>query len=238
VARAHQPQGARVALPAEQVLPRHQLPQHDGEGEDVGARVDLLRVRLLGRHVGELALEDARRGVDHLVGGLGDAEVDQLHVPVAREQHVVRRDVAVDDLERPARGVLRGVRVVEAAGDLHPDAQRELEGNLVAGSHRALHQVAQIAPLDPLHRDEPGALGLAELEDAHDVGVEQPRGDPHLLQQQAEEARVFDQVGEDSLHHHRLAPAGHPGEKHLAHAARSQATDQLERTERCQAPEN
>jgi hypothetical protein len=67
--------------------------------------------------------------------------------------------------------------------------------------------------------------------------VEEPRGVANFLQQQAQKTRVLHQVGENSLHHHRLRPAGDLGEKNLSHAACAEAPDQLEGTERCQALE-
>src|SRR5262249_22892335 len=59
-----------------EALPGDRLPQHAAHAEDAGARVDGLPACLLGRDVGELALEHAALGVAGRAGGLGDAEVD------------------------------------------------------------------------------------------------------------------------------------------------------------------
>ncbi len=67
-----------VALAQEQPLAGEQLVEHDAEGEDVAAPVERQAAHLLGRHVAELALEDAGLGLARLAGRLGDAEVDEL----------------------------------------------------------------------------------------------------------------------------------------------------------------
>ena len=47
---------------------------------------------------------------------LRDAEVDHLHRALERDQDVLRRDVAMNDVQRPAVGVGERVRVSERRG--------------------------------------------------------------------------------------------------------------------------
>src|SRR5262249_47510268 len=61
-----------------QALAREQLVEDDTEREDVGTTIELLAPAVLGRHVRELAFEHARLGAGDAVGGLGDAEVEEL----------------------------------------------------------------------------------------------------------------------------------------------------------------
>ena len=59
------------------------------DGEDVGAAVEGQAADLLGRHVGELALERAGAGLARLLGRLGDAEVDDLDVALPRDEDIL-----------------------------------------------------------------------------------------------------------------------------------------------------
>ena len=59
---AHQLDGLVVGLAVEQALPGEHLLEHDADREDVGAVVDLLAARRLGRQVAELALDHAGVG--------------------------------------------------------------------------------------------------------------------------------------------------------------------------------
>ena len=75
---------------------------------------------LLGRHVGDLALELPLARRLHAPGGLGDAEVEHARHAVGADEDVLRRDVAVDDAERLAllaRRLVRGVQAVEDVDD-------------------------------------------------------------------------------------------------------------------------
>ncbi len=105
---------------AERAGPERPLPAqhlvHDGaERIEVGARVELEALHLLGRHVGG-ASGDALEPRDVRVRDERDAEVDDAHVAVLRQQDVGRLDVAVHDAAR--------VRVVQRLGALVDDRRR------------------------------------------------------------------------------------------------------------------
>ena len=111
----------RVAL--EGLPPRGHLVEDRAERELVGAEVHRPSRRLLGRHVADraedgagLRARDRRRDVGGAAGALrlhelGEAEVEDLEVPVARDHEVVGLQVAVDDAV--------GVGAGEAARRLH-----------------------------------------------------------------------------------------------------------------------
>jgi hypothetical protein len=88
--------------------------------EQVGARIDLLPLHLLGRHVLQRADHAAlrARGFAGILDA-GDAEVGELDAPARLDQQVGRLDVAVDD------ALL--VRVVERAEQVADDLQRLLQ---------------------------------------------------------------------------------------------------------------
>ena len=140
--------------------------QHDPKREDVRAFVDGPRIpALLGRHVIHRAHRDLRLGegtaAGLLLGDVGDAEVRDLHRPaLARDQHVGRLDVAVND---PA-----GVRMLDRPGHLDRDADRLIHREL-PGANQLIEPVA----FHELHHDEVAAVGLPAIDDLDDVGVAQ-----------------------------------------------------------------
>ncbi len=96
-----------------------------------------------------------------------EPEVDQQRAAVAAQEDVRRLDVAVEDpaLVRMVQRVrdLRerrgGARAVDAPGRVDEAAARD--------------HVGERRPLDQLHREEPGAVAVADLLDVHDVVVAQ-----------------------------------------------------------------
>jgi hypothetical protein len=145
----------------------------------VRAPVDgLTRLELLRRHEGDLALDLARlRGLAALQ--LRDAEVEDLHGPVAGDHDVVGADVAVDHAAVAAVGVLQRVRGVEPGGGRGHDAHRDVDRDALPERPTATCGLQERESVDVLHGDEVlgplGALALAEVEDRHDVGVVEPR---------------------------------------------------------------
>jgi hypothetical protein len=150
---------------------REHLPEHDRERVHVGPTIDLAPARLLRRHVAELALERARRGpVDGV--DLGDAEVDELHVALVREEHVVGAHVAMHHAERATLIVADLVGGVEARGDLHRDEDRELGRQATVLLRELVQELRERAAVHVLHHEEVLAVRrLAELLDVHDVRV-------------------------------------------------------------------
>ena len=140
-------QGREVALADEEALAGEHLVEHDAEREDVAAAVDGQPAHLLGRHVAELALEDAGLGLRRLAGGLGDAEVDELDLALVADEHVLRRDVAVDEVQVAPLRVALVVRVVEPLAELHDE---------VAGLRRWACVCPMLAQVDRRCRAGPG----------------------------------------------------------------------------------
>jgi hypothetical protein len=116
----------------ESAAPGDELVQHAPERPDIGAAIDGLATRLLGRHVGGGAEDDAhvggipseRRRIHHTGRRrraiqrerLGETEIEHLHRPVRPHHHIGRLQVAMDD----ALFVCR----LERIGDLPCDRQR------------------------------------------------------------------------------------------------------------------
>jgi hypothetical protein len=82
---------------------RQHLVHHEAEREDVRAMVDRGGPQLLGCHVADGAHDEtgaSERGAGLRVLGvdeLRDAEVEDLHAAIAREEQILRLQVAMDD---------------------------------------------------------------------------------------------------------------------------------------------
>ena len=166
-------QRREVALADEQPLAGEQLVEHDADREDVAAPVDRQAAHLLGRHVAELALEDARPGsCDALPAALAMPKSISLTSPSYADEDVLRRDVAVDEVQLAALRVALVVRVVEPLADLHDDeAGLRDRHRLAALAAQRSKMRAQVLAVDVLERDEVAVVDLAEVEDLGDVRV-------------------------------------------------------------------
>jgi len=122
---------------------------------DIGAAIDRLAARLLGRHVGGGSedqpgrggvLRHSRRQRKARVGGLrlprfGEPEIEDLDRPVWPELDVGRFEITVDD------ALL--VRRLESFGDLERDGDR-----LGAGDRAARDSLGEILAFDEFHDEE------------------------------------------------------------------------------------
>ena len=90
--------------------------QHTGEGVHVGARIELAGGDAFGCQVRPGANDVAGVGQAGLIGGTGDAEVDQVGEVLIVQEHVGGFDVAVYQPDPVCR--------VQCRGDLLDDADR------------------------------------------------------------------------------------------------------------------
>ncbi len=152
---------------------------------------------------------------------LRDPEVDQLHLAVEREEDVLGRDVAVDDVQvLPAR-VLLPVRVVEPLADLRRHVRRLGDRHRLLRLALPLDDRAQVPARHVLHRDVVRALVLPELVDVHHVRVAQLNADPRLVDEHRDELFILRHRGEDLLDRDELLEALDPerlGDEHLRHS--------------------
>ena len=169
----------RVEIGELQVLvPGQQLPQHDAQAVDVGARVRDLAARLLGREVRRAAEHDAGRGLLLLEHAARQPEIGQLHLAEVAEQDVGGRDVAVDQVQ-----IAVAVDVGESARDLASHVQRDVQRDARPGADAAVPDLAQILAFDQIHRDVELAVDLAGVEGRHQVGVGQAEDDLGFVQE-------------------------------------------------------
>ena len=96
--------------------------------------------------------------------GFGDAEVDELRDPRIGDEHVLRRDVAMNDRQRRALAILELVRRMDAA-----EMSARMRRTCVIGSglprRSSERRTRWSDPFDVFHREVEHAVLLAEVED-------------------------------------------------------------------------
>ena len=202
--------GRRIQVRELQVLvPGQELPQHDAQAVDVGARVRDLAARLLGRQVRRAPEHDAGRRLLLLQHAARQTEVGQLHLAEIAEQDVGRRDVAVDQVQ-----IAVAVHVGQRARDLAADVQRDVQRDARPRADAAVPDLAQVLALDQIHRDEELAVDLAGVEGRHQVGVRQAKDDLRLVQEPLR-LRAIAALGDDLLDDAELLEAGVAGRRQI-----------------------
>ena len=135
--------------------------EHAAQGVDVAAAVDVFGIaRLFRRHVDRRAGRVARAGQRQIVrDALGQAEIGDLHHPLARDENVVRFDVAMDEV------VVVGV--LQAIDGSHDDVQGIADPQAL----QFREPTAQGLAIHVLHRQEMVAALFADGEAPHDMRV-------------------------------------------------------------------
>ena len=230
----HRGQDVRDRLAVEELLAGEHLEEHDPESPDVGAPVDGLPARLLGRHVGGRAEDQARLGARvrergrlrevarrarrRVAGpGLGEAEVEHLDLAARRQLDVRGLEVAVDD------PLLVGF--LERLGHLPRDRER-----LVHGDRPALQPRREVLALDELHHQDGDPRRVFERRGLEAVEVRDAR-----VVERGEELRLAIEAGEpfgvgregarQELERDVAAELRVPGAVDLAHAACAERGD-------------
>jgi hypothetical protein len=151
-----------------------------------------------------------------------DAEVDELRDAVVGDQDVLRRHVAVHELERDVVLVFELVRGVEALAGLHDDADRDSLRDLRLVLAGRLVEDAERLAVDPLHDEVEDLVLLAEVEDLGHVGVVDASRERGLVEEHLLELRVLGERrqhrldGDGLLEPARALLAGRPNGRHPA----------------------
>ena len=169
--------------------------EHHPERKQIRARVHFLASSLFGRHVRHRSQQRARRAQQFFRerGLRGDAdcfrdravlrrqlcqaEIQDLHLAVLRDQYVFRLQVAMHHAF--------GVRRVQRVGDL--DAEFD---DLLDFQRLSMDSLPQVRPFQPLHHDERLVLEFDDVVDRADVRVIQRRGGARLSIQAFQGKRV------------------------------------------------
>ena len=184
-----------VALALEGPPPGEDLERRDAEGVEIDGGVAGLKVQLLWRHIGELALQRADGRQRGVVLSFGDAEVQELRLPLGREHDVVRRDVAMHEAHRPAVVVDGFVDGGEGAGGVAQDASRDGQGD------RAVcpEQFSQRWAIDMLQEEPRLAHHVDEVHHGDDVWMVQLGEDRRLALEHVEGFGACRKVGAEAF---------------------------------------
>ena len=210
ILRVHHRHRQRIGGAVRKFAGQH-LPGEHADAVQVGAAVDFLATRLLRRHVGGAADREAGGG-DARVDALAqrDAEVGEQWTVGFVEKYIFGLDVAMHDATH--------VRVVECA---QQRAQRRDHARLVAGATCLLGDAqAEVAARQVRHRVIRQRFGsAADLEDADDVGMIQPRDGAGLVLEASTADFVGQRFGQHHLDRDLAAQRLLLGQVHRRHAA-------------------
>ena len=190
---AEQVQRRELVVAFERRAAREQVVEDRADRPDVGAAVDRLAERLLGRHVLDLALEHARRWCRSATRSRAFAMPKSMSfaTPLRADEDVLRRDVAVDDAEELARRVRRSS--CAACSPPHASARMRRttpvrDRRRPCARQRAM-QLRERVAVDLLHHEVEDVVLLAEVEDLRDVRVLDARRDARLVEEHLLEAQ-------------------------------------------------
>jgi hypothetical protein len=219
-----------VVLAADEALAREHLPQDRARRVDVGAPVDRRALDLLLRHVRQFALDLGAPGRREPRLRVGNAEVREASHAVDADEDVVRRDVAMDEIERLAVRSGELVCGVQSSQSVEEDPQREVERQRPPRApERAQHRLER-RPLDVFHDQEEPLFVLLDVEGGDHVGVTDARREAGLVEEHVDEVGLGGEVrvhrldGDEPL---EAARAESAAETHLGHPARGDDADDL-----------
>lgn len=184
-------------IPAVETTSGKRLVEHNAEGKKVRPVIDGTKRELLGAHVARLALEDPNGGFGLASNGFDDAEVRELHGSVPSDQNVLRRDVAVDQIEGSTTWISGFVGGAKSASDVEQNPHHRLQGEQLAS--RPFDERREGQPVDVLH-DHEGPLGiLSDIKHGDDVLVSKEACDPRLFAEHRGGPRIVPEGAEDAL---------------------------------------
>ena len=166
---------------AEDGVAGQELEKAQAQGEDVSPSVDHTG-ELLGSQVTEFAFDQTGMGFADLGTSFGHAEVEQLDRAIAGQHDVGRADVTVHHMEwMPSAVDGPFVSIIQRFGDIVNDAYHEVERERGPFAGGALEQLAYGDSVDPLEDQIVATSGFTALEDGHDIGMTEARGDALLI---------------------------------------------------------
>ncbi len=205
--RADLLEGRKVGLGLKQTLIAEDLPEHHPEGKHVTATIDGRTPDLLGRHVPELALENAGLGLGGPARSLGDTEVDQLHLPLVGDEDIRWTDIAVDQPQRATVPVLLVVGVLEALADLHNDVAGLGQGHWPLRIAPMIEHAAQVSTRHVFEHDVKAVALGSELIDRGDVRVLKLRRNARFVLEHRNELFILRHMRQDSFDRYDLLKA-------------------------------
>ena len=182
----------------EERMAGERLPEHDAHREEIRPLIEPSSAEVLRRRVRDLALEPPRLGHGRAVPRICDAKVGEPREPVHADEDVVRRDVAVHELERLTACIHEPMRRREAGERVGDDSQHHGHRQTIAGVARGGEELREIRAVDVLHHEKVAVRGPAHVERGDYVRVADARGEARLVEEHPHELGV---VGEMLVQH-------------------------------------
>src|SRR5262249_25686263 len=130
-------------LAREESCARYELPEHDRKREEIRLPRDGPALDLFRRHVRKLPLEAPLLRRLRSSRGLRDAEIEDARDAIESNEDVLRRDVAMHDVERLVLFVCRLVCSVKPLQNVYSDAQKDRDRHLLVPLSDSAHEAAQ-----------------------------------------------------------------------------------------------
>ncbi len=210
------------------VAPRREVKEHRADRPEIGAAIDLEPRGLFGRHVVDLAFEHTGGRLVDPMSGLRDPEVDDLDRPAARHEKVVRRNVAMHDVEQRTLVIAQLVRGVKTRASVCRESQDHPEGQELPATRCLPVQNAERVSVEPLHHDVEQPVLLAEVDDLRDVRVNDARSDARLVEEHAPKLGMARVLREDELDGEQLLEAVHTLKARSPHRSHAPLRDRVE----------
>ena len=147
---------------------QHLMQQH-AKGEDVRPTVQVNALRLLGRHVPQLARDRADVRLLGAADGPDDPEVAHLDLAHVGDQDVRGIDVTVHDVQRFTVDGGAIVRIVEALRHLERNVDGEADGKQHPSTREVRQEEPDVLSVHAFHRDEVVVAHLPEVVHADNV---------------------------------------------------------------------
>ena len=221
--------GLTLGLAPEQAAPGQRLPEHDPRRKYVGPSIDLAgEHHLLGRHVGDLALQTGALGGRQARFGLRDPEVGDARDAVRAHEHVLRRNVAVNQTRASVRrSPSSSCAAWSPSSRVDQDAQDDGDRQALLGSERRAQDGVERVALDVLHHQAQALFVALDGEGGDHVGVADARGEPRLVEEHRDEVGLVGDVRVHHLERHQSFEAAFAedlGEIHRRHASLGKRT--------------
>jgi hypothetical protein len=161
------------------------------------------------------------------VDGLGDPEVEDLARAGLGDDHVLRREIPVHDLQGPTIGATQLVGVVQPIEDLAQHLDLHCPGDPLLDHTGGPAQAVQGGPVQVLHGDEVRAGVLPDFVGLDDVRMAEAAGDARLVEKHRHVLRIV-QIAQP-LDHVQLLVAAWPvggGQVNVGHPAAPQLRQQ------------
>ena len=135
-------------------------------------------------------------------GGLGHAEIHQLHLPLVGDQDVLRAHVAVDDPQVAVALVQPGMGEAESGRRAQGDKGGVRKGEGPAELLGPFQDHSEVLPVDVFHDQEIAVFIFQEIDGLGDVRMGQAGGQLGLVDQHVDKVPIGGEVGMDHFHRH------------------------------------